>query len=189
MKHNNTSLANEFTLNQESTDLVHIKLKLAEYALRESNEKYRVTFENVSIGIAHVAPNGQFLEVNQKLCNMLGRSRNELLNLSFGDLTHPDDLQESFEQAKRLLDGTISTSVFEKKYLLKNGDIIWGQVNTTLQRFSSGRPKYFISAVEDITNRKNTEFELKALNQKLQMINEELRMKVKAMHPISEPIS
>ena len=75
--------------------------------LRDSGARFRATFENAAVGIARVAPDGSWLEVNQRLCNIVGYTRKELMTKTFGDITHPDDLESNWNQARRLLAGEI----------------------------------------------------------------------------------
>src|SRR5215471_12679560 len=76
-------------------------------APRDSEARFRAVFENAAVGIARVAPDGRWLEVNQRLCDIVGYSREELMTKTFGDITHPDDLESDWEQARRLLAGEI----------------------------------------------------------------------------------
>src|SRR5215470_17971791 len=85
-------------------------------ALRESEARFRVIFENAAIGIARVAPDGSWLEVNQRLCDIVGYTRNELMTKTFSDITHPDDLESDWKQARRLLAGEIENYLIEKRY-------------------------------------------------------------------------
>ncbi|MCP5544244.1 MAG: PAS domain S-box protein [Akkermansiaceae bacterium] len=132
----------------------------AEEALRESERRFRGTFENAAVGIAHVAPDGTWLRVNHKLCEIVGYSRGELLARSFGDITHPDDLQTDWENARRTLDGEIDSYSSEKRYIHKDGSIRWISLNVSLVRDAAGEPDYFISVMRDIGARKRAERKL-----------------------------
>lgn len=144
-----------------------IKLKLAEYALRESDEKYQLTFECASIGIAHLAPNGQWLEVNQRVCQMLGYSKEELLELTFQDVTYSEDLPADLLNLAHALKENLPGYSMEKRYIKKDGTIFWIHLSVSIIRYPSGRLKYFISVIEDINERKTYEEKLKALNESL----------------------
>ncbi|MGH3087458.1 MAG: PAS domain S-box protein [Rubrobacteraceae bacterium] len=122
--------------------------------LRASEERFRATFEQAAVGVAHVSPHGSWLRVNEKLCGILGHTREELLELSFQDITHPDDLEADLEYHERLLSGEIPGYSMEKRYVRKDGSLVWIQLTTSLGRDPSGEPKYFIAIVEDITERK-----------------------------------
>ncbi len=125
-----------------------------EEELRESEERFRGTFEQAAVGVAHVSPHGSWLRVNQKLCEIAGYSREELLERTFQDITHPDDLEADLGQQERLLSGGIPGYSMEKRYLRKDGSVVWIQLTTSLERPPSEEPKYFIAIVEDITDRK-----------------------------------
>ena len=127
----------------------------AEAALRESEERARATFEQAAVGIAQVAPTGQWLRVNQRLCAIVGYSREELLQRTFQDITHPDDLEADLKRLRQLLANEIQTYATEKRYLRKDGASVWVNLTVSLVRDSAGQPKYLIAVVEDITERKH----------------------------------
>src|ERR687894_209561 len=131
--------------------------KQAEEELRESEERFRETFEHATVGIAHVATDGRWLRVNRRLCNIVGYEKEELLGLTFQDITHPDDLETDLEGARRLLAGEIETYSREKRYFRKDGSIVWIYLTVSLMRSPLGEPRYFISVTEDITERKRIE--------------------------------
>ncbi|HEX8259207.1 MAG TPA: PAS domain S-box protein [Rubrobacteraceae bacterium] len=125
----------------------------AERALRESEERFRATFEQAAVGVAHVAFDGSWLRVNQKLCEIVGYTREELLERTFQDITHPDDLKTDLEHLDRLRTGEISRYSMEKRYFRKAGSMVWIELTVSLVRAASGEPEYFIAIVEDITER------------------------------------
>ncbi|MBF2003892.1 MAG: PAS domain S-box protein [Chlorogloeopsis fritschii C42_A2020_084] len=129
----------------------------SQQALKNSEQQFRATFNQVAVGIAHIAPNGKWLLVNEKICEIVGYSREELLNLTFQDITHPEDLNTDLEYVRQILANKIQTYSMEKRYIRKDGDRIWVNLTVSLVRESSGEPKYFISVVEDITKRKQAE--------------------------------
>ena len=131
--------------------------KRAEETLRESEERFRGTFHQAAVGIAHVAPGGRWLNVNDRLCEIVGYSREELLERTFGDITHPEDLDADLEYVRQLLAGEIENYPMEKRYLRPDGSVVWANLTVSLVREPSGEPKYFISVVEDITERKRAE--------------------------------
>lgn len=139
------------------------KLMASERSLRESEVRFRRTFEHAAVGIAHVAPDGGWLAVNGKLCEIVGYSREELLSKRFQDITHPDDLQKDLEHARQLLAGEIDEYSREKRYLRKDGSVVWIGLSVSLACDEEDRPGYFISVVEDITNRKRREEYLRSL--------------------------
>ncbi|MBV9455319.1 MAG: PAS domain S-box protein [Rubrobacter sp.] len=134
--------------------------KRADEKLRQSEERFKATFEQAAVGISHNAADGRWLRVNQKLCDIVGYSREELLELTFQDLTYPDDLDADLEQVERLLVGEIPTYSMDKRYFRKDGSIIWANLTVSLVRDSSGEPEYFIAVIEDINQRKQADEEI-----------------------------
>jgi PAS domain S-box-containing protein len=128
-----------------------------ETAFRDSEARFRATFENAAVGIAHVAPDGRWLDVNAVFCGITGYCHDELLGCTFSDITHPADLEKDWMEARRLLDGEIGSYTLEKRYLRKDGGIVWVMLTVSLIRQADGRPHYFISVIDDITDRKQTE--------------------------------
>src|SRR6266508_2864694 len=125
--------------------------------LRDSGARFRATFENAAVGIARVAPDGCWLEVNQRLCDIVGYTHKELMTKTFGDITHPDDLESDWNQARRLLAGEIENYSLEKRYYRKDGSIVWVNKTVSLARKANGAPDYFVSIIEDISARKRLE--------------------------------
>src|ERR687897_558240 len=130
-----------------------------EEVLRESEERFRATFEHAAIGAAQVGIDGRWLRVDQRLAEIVGYEREELLQRTFQDITHPDDLEGDLEQMRRLLLGELQTYTMEKRYLRKGGPEVWVNLTVSLVRDASGDPAYFIAVVEDISERKKTEEE------------------------------
>ena len=137
--------------------------KRTEEALKESEERFRATFEQAAVGIAHVDLDGRWLHVNEKLLQIVGYDREEILGLTFQDVTHPDDLDTDLDHLRRLLAGEIDTYSVEKRYLRKDGSVVWIELTVSLVRHSSSEPGYFISVIEDITGRKRSEEEQRLL--------------------------
>lgn len=132
-------------------------LKLTEIALRQSEEKFRGAFNTISAGMALVSPVGGFLEVNSALCKMLNYSEEELLHLRFEDIEHPEERQTNIDWIKPLFFGEISAYQAEKRFLSKQGQIIWGLMNLALMRDAQANPLYLIVQIADITDRKQAE--------------------------------
>ncbi|MBD2664395.1 signal transduction histidine kinase [Richelia sinica FACHB-800] len=139
-----------------------------EETLRESEERFRSTFEQAAVGIAHVSLDGYFLRLNQRFCDIAGYTQSELMNLTFQDITHPEDLLDDLEQANILLRGEIDTYALEKRYIRKDNSIVWINLTVSLVRDRLGAPKYFISVIEDITLRKQTANALQASENRFQ---------------------
>lgn len=124
-----------------------------ERRLKESEERFRLAFEAAAVGIAHVSPGGRWIRVNDKLCEILGYGREELLSLTFQDITHPDDLDADLEHVEGMLRGEISTYSMEKRYIRKDRSRIWARLTVSMVR-DHGDADYFVSIVEDVTGRK-----------------------------------
>lgn len=123
-----------------------------EQTLRESEQQFRATFDQAAIGIAHVALDGTWQQVNHKLCEIVGYSQQELLQRTLQDITYRDDLDTDVASVRQLLAGAIQTYTIEKRYIRKDGLLVW--VNLTVALVGNGQPKYFIFAIEDIHDRK-----------------------------------
>lgn len=127
--------------------------KMAEAELRASEQKFRGIFDNANSGVALVGLDGNWLEVNDRLCELLGYSRHQLKGKTFQDITHPDDLQADLDLVTRLIAGEIDSYRFDKRYVRGDGSILWAALTVALQKNTTGRPLHFISIVSDITDR------------------------------------
>jgi two-component system sensor histidine kinase/response regulator len=132
-----------------------------ERELAESEIRFRETFDEAPIGIALVGPNGRWLEVNRALCEIVGYSEAELLELSFQDMTHPDDVAADVDLLRRVLAGEVQTSQMEKRYFHKHGRTIWVKLSVAVVCDEVGTPLHLVSHVEDITRSKATESALR----------------------------
>ncbi len=124
-------------------------------ALQASEDRFRATFEQAAVGIAHVSLQGRFLRVNRRFGEILGYSPAELLRLSFQEITDPDYLESSLNGLRQLLAGKLKKLALEKRYRCRDGSYIWGNVTVSLVRTETGDPDYFISVIED-TNARQT---------------------------------
>lgn len=125
--------------------------------LRESEERFRMTFEAAGVGMAHVAPDGRWLRINGKLAEIVGYPREEMLSKTFQDITHPEDLEKDLEHVSRMMVGEIETYSMEKRYVKKGGRRVWVDLTVSSLRSASGGVGCFVSVVEDITERKLAE--------------------------------
>ncbi len=125
--------------------------------LRRSERLFRKTFEAAGVGMAHLAPDGQWLRVNDRLCEISGYTREELLEKTFLELTPPEDRQASIERVQRMLEGKLGPYSLEKRYIRKDGLRIWVNLSVSLMRKASGEPDFLICVAEDITERKIAE--------------------------------
>ena len=125
-----------------------------ERALRESEQLYRSTFELAAVGVAHVSPEGRWLRVNKKLCEIVGYSESELLKLTFQQITHPDDLLADLAETAKIVSGDLDTFSMEKRYIRKDGSQVWVNLSVAGARDATGKLKHFISVIEDISERR-----------------------------------
>jgi PAS domain S-box-containing protein len=125
--------------------------------LGESEERFRATFEQAAVGVAHVGLDGRWLRVNDKVCEITGYTRKELSRLTFQDITHLDDLQKDLDNLDQLLAGDIRTYSTEKRYLRKDGSIVWINLTVSAVRDALDRVKYFITNIVDVTERRRAQ--------------------------------
>jgi PAS domain S-box-containing protein len=128
-----------------------------EETLRQSEAKFRATFENAAVGIAHVGADGTWLDVNLRLCEIVGYSRDEIIAKTFQDITHPDDLEADLDYVNKLLVGDADSYMMDKRYIRKDGSIVWANLTVACVRNSDRKISYFVSVVEDISARKAAE--------------------------------
>ena len=133
----------------------------------ENEELFRATFNQAAVGIAHVATDGKWLRINRKVCDIVGYTEDELRQLTFKDITHPDDVEVSIENVRRALSGKVKSYSLEKRYIHKNGTIVWANVTVSLVRKTLANTGYFVVTIEDISPRKKNEAELKQLTEQM----------------------
>jgi PAS domain S-box-containing protein len=145
-----------FGIMHDVTDEVRVK-----ESLRESEERFRLAFENANIGMCLVDTEGRLVKVNSQMCVIFGYSQQELEGMTVDSITHPEYLDVSPRFMQRASSGEITHAEFEKQYFHKEGHIVWGEVASSLVKDVEGSPLYFISHVKDITERKRAEEELR----------------------------
>jgi PAS domain S-box-containing protein len=141
--------------------------------LRASERLFRATFEQAAVGIALVAPDGRFMRVNRRLCEILGRPAQDLVALRYHDVTHPDDLDADAARAEELARGERDAYAIEKRYLRPDGGEAWGHLTVAMVRDAAGAPDHYVSVIEDIGARKAAEAEIRRLNAELERRVEE----------------
>jgi PAS domain S-box-containing protein len=129
-----------------------------ESVLRESEKRFRATFEQAAVGVAHSSLDGRLLLMNQKLCDIVGYTPEEILTKTYQEVTHPQDLEAELEYARRLLAGEIESCSYEKRYIRKDGTPIWVKLTASVVRDEeTGEPSYFVAIIEDISAHKAAE--------------------------------
>ncbi len=163
--------------------------KRAEGRLKESEKRFHNYFEMPFMGMAITSPDKEWLEANDKLCSMLGYSREELLKKTWPELTHPDDLAPDFEQFNKMLSGQIDSYLLDKRFIRKDGAIIWTNLAIGCIRNSDGSVKQFSASILDITERKRVEEQLKRQTAMLEDANQELEAFIYSVsHDLQAPV-
>jgi diguanylate cyclase (GGDEF)-like protein/PAS domain S-box-containing protein len=138
------------------------------HALRDSEQRLQNALQNSPIGMAMVGLDGRFLSVNRALCAIVGYSEAELLALRFPDITHPDDLQTDLAYVDELVNGKRGSYEMEKRYVRKDGAIVWIQLNGSVVRNQLGQPLHFIAQIQDISGRHRDRQKLEESEQRLE---------------------
>lgn len=138
--------------------------------LELSESRFRGAFEHSAIGMALLSPEGHWLKVNDRICQLLGYNETQLMGLTFQDITHPADLDADLLYVQQLLAGDIDTYQMEKRYIHAQGYLVWGLLSVSLVRDECGQPVHFVSQIQDITRMKQAELELRQAHQELQAI-------------------
>ncbi|MGA1411543.1 MAG: PAS domain S-box protein, partial [Prochlorotrichaceae cyanobacterium] len=141
--------------------------------LQESESRYRAIFNQVAVGINQVSPSGRFIRANQAFCNMVGYTQDELLQFTYADITHPEDLIDLQAPYQQLLSGTIPFYLHEKRYRHRDGHYIWTQVALSVLQNAEGEMIADLAVVVSIEERKAAEQLLQNLNQELEQRIEE----------------
>ncbi len=131
--------------------------KAADAALRASEARHRALLDEAPVGIAEVGLDGRWIEVNRRMLAIVGYTRDELLALTFQDITHPDDLDTDVHEMRRLLAGETTGYTLDKRYVRKDGTPVWIRLTGTIVRDAAGQPTHFIAVVEDISERRAAE--------------------------------
>lgn len=147
--------------------------KEAESRLRESEARFRGAFENAAVGASMASLKGRFIKVNRFLCDMLGYSEEELLSRTFSDVTHPDDVHIGLDAAKKLVSGETDYTMFEKRYVRKDGKLIHVVISPTVIRDGDGNPVHFFALFQDVTERKEAEIRLRESEDRFRTIFEQ----------------
>ena len=144
----------------------------AQAAIEQNQQKFRNTFERAAMGMAHVSWEGKFIQVNQRLCDIVGYEKNVFVKKTFQEITYPKDLDLDLQYFERLGRGEIDSYSLEKRYIRKDGVIIWVNITVSLVKDSLEQPDYFIATIEDISDRKQAELALEQNRDKLEQANQ-----------------
>ena len=170
-----------------STDIT--SRKRTEQDLKASEERFRATFEQASVGVALVGMDGKMMRVNRKLGEILGYDAAELTGMNVAEVTHPEDLSADLDIAGRTLAGEMDDYSLEKRYVRKDGEVVWANVAASLVRNDGGEPEYFIGAVEDITERRWAEHALREAEERYRTLLEGLPAVTYVRHVGSDTLS
>ena len=168
----------------------------AEAALRESEERFRTSFEHAPIGMAIVSLDGVFLQVNRSLCEILGFTEHQLVGKDLASITHPDDVEANLDLIRQAIAGDIDSFRMDKRNIHADGHVVWGRLSTALVRDSAGNPLYLISQIEDVTEAVEakaslvrTAAELEQRARELERSNADLAQFAYAVsHDLTEPL-
>ncbi|BAY16224.1 signal transduction histidine kinase [Anabaenopsis circularis NIES-21] len=163
----------------ESLEAEIAKRRQIEKALRDSEERFRTAFHQAAVGIAHVGLDGRWLLVNQRLCDIVGYTAEELESRTFQEITHPDDLTTSLKYVDEILIGNIQTYTIEKRYFCKDGSVVWINLTVSLTHNIAGEPNYFIAVIEDISDRKHSQAQIQASLLEKEVLLKEIYHRVK----------
>ncbi len=144
--------------------------KRAEEALRHSEQEFRSAFVDAAIPMAIAEPSGAIVRVNQPFCSMMGYDENELLGTDISLLTHPDDRSDSTTQRRNVIDGVVRSSRYPRRYLRRDGSIVWGLVNLSATRVFGDQNVYVLGQIQDVTEQFRAEEELRRLTERYQRL-------------------
>jgi diguanylate cyclase (GGDEF)-like protein/PAS domain S-box-containing protein len=157
-----------------------------ETALRESEQRFRSSFDDAPIGMALVGTDGRFLRTNHALRELLGYPEQELLDKTFQDITYPDDLNVDLDNLDRMLAGEMRTYQVEKRYMHKEGHIVWALLSVSMVHDEEGEPLYFVSQIQDVSERKRAEQKIRDAEARYRTLVEQIPA-VTYIDPVSDP--
>lgn len=186
-------LTAQLLANPIAMGLAHAAQKTADDRNTVLARRFEATFEQAAVGIAHVAPDGTFLRVNDRFCAIAGHGRTALLAGGFQQITHPEDLTADLDNLQALVAGEIPHYAMEKRYIRADGEIVWINLTVSIVRASDGQTDFFVGVIEDIGRRKAaetaaTQDPLTGLPNR-RLATEFLRLSVKAHRRLSQPLT
>jgi diguanylate cyclase (GGDEF)-like protein/PAS domain S-box-containing protein len=149
--------------------------KRAEDGMRQSEARFRATFEQSAVGMALVGIDGRWMHVNDRLCEMLGYTRDELASLTFADITSPDTIEADLDALRRFQAGEDDTYRTQKRYIRKDDSLVWVDLMSSVVRDEDGAPQYFVDMIEDIDDRKKAERALRDSEERYRALVEAVR--------------
>jgi len=161
-RHPSGEIAGALMFTEVITGQIEARTKIA-----QSEALFRETFENAAVGIAHAAPNGAWLLVNPQMCTITGYSAEELLTKTVRDITHAGDFEEYLPQVKSMYRGEIDSFGTEKRYIRKDGSIVWARLRISCARKAGGEIDHFIAVIVDISAQKMAEIALRESEERL----------------------
>ena len=153
-------------------DLLEQRVTERTRALHDSEEHFRMAFEFAGIGMALVGLDGRWLRINRALCDLVGYDEKDLLQKTFQDITHPDDLNTDLGHLSTLIAGEANSYQMEKRYFHREGNIVWIRLTASLVRDVAGNPVHFVSQIENITERKHIETALRVSEEQTRLFAE-----------------
>lgn len=162
-----------FSIVHDISDELRLKNELL-----KSEKKFKNVFEHAALGIARVSPEGELIELNERFCEIIGYQQGELTDKAFKEITYPDDLAPDLALVSQTLKGEIDSYTMDKRYVKKDGSIVWCNLTVSLVRDEQSQPDYFISIIVDISERIQNQKEIEQLSVELQQVNEELEKRV-----------
>ncbi len=151
--------------------------------LRQSEQRFRSYFELPLIGIAINRPDYSWIDFNDKICEMIGYTRQELMNTRWPDITHPEDLEKDLHLFQQILDGQKDGYSLEKRYIHKNGTIIYAEISLRSVRNQAGAIDYLVTVIQDISERKQAEQQLHRRNTELSLLNRIIAVSASSINP------
>ncbi len=139
---------------------------------KTSEEQFKTVYEQAAVGLGQVYPSGDFIDANQRFCEIVGYSKDELLKINFRDITYPDDLNIEMESIQKIVEKKTNSYSIEKRFINKNNNIIWVRLFSTVVRDEQGEPKYAIAVVNDITSSKKAKEALKESEEQFRAVFE-----------------
>jgi PAS domain S-box-containing protein len=155
--------------------------------LVESEQRFRDSFEQAAVGICHVAPDGRFIRINNRLCDMLGYDAEKMSRLTFQEITVQEDLDHDLDLVGQVIRGEIDNYTLDKRYICGNGEITWGRLTVSLVRKEDGEPNYFISVIQDVTGEKVAQGEVRSMAQQIENLLEGTINVLSSVQELNDP--